>query len=101
MFQPEAVRERDRTLKTVLHYCAENHTLDCAEIILSVAPDIIDVADEDGYTTLHLAVIGGNIPLVNFLISKNADINALDSERHSVIHWATGKFSQPISNYKK
>lgn len=74
----------------MLHYCAENVTLSCAELVLNAIPDIIDVADEDGYTTLHLAVIAGNVPLVNFLISKYADINALDSERHSVIHWATG-----------
>lgn len=78
-------------MKTALHYCAENVGLSCAEIILNAAPEIIDVADEDGYTILHLAVIAGNVTLVNFLVSKLADINALDAEQHSVIHWATGK----------
>lgn len=87
-------------MKTVLHYCAENTSLNCAEIVLSAAPDIIDVADEDGYTTLHLAVIAGNLPLVNFLISKLADINALDAEQHSVIHWATGKLLYCIAFFK-
>ncbi|XP_065211635.1 ankycorbin-like isoform X2 [Planococcus citri] len=87
--KPQTVGERDRTLKTALHYCAENSSLKCAEIVLNAAPELLDAADEDGYTALHLAVIAGNVLLVNFLLSKNADINKLDTERHSVIHWAT------------
>lgn len=78
-------------MKTALHYCAENVSVDCAEALLNVAPEILDAADEDGYTTLHLAVIAGNTTMVNFLISKEADVNKLDAERHSVIHWTTGK----------
>ena len=77
-------------MKTALHYCAENTSLKCAKIVLNTAPDLLDAADEDGYTALHLAVIAGNVLLVNFLLSKSADINKLDAERHSVIHWATG-----------
>lgn len=96
--QPEAITERDRTLKTVLHYCAENTALNCAELVLNAALDLLDAADEDGYTTLHLAVIAGNLTLVNYLLSKSADINKLDAERHSVIHWATGKITQ-VHNY--
>jgi ankyrin repeat protein len=46
--------------------------------------------DEDGFTPLHLAVIQGNIAVINLLISNKADLNALDNEGHSVIHWATG-----------
>jgi ankyrin repeat protein len=89
--QPGAARERDRTMKTALHYCAESASIACADIILSAARDLVDARDEDGYTPLHLAVIAGNRPLIKFLLSKNADVNCLDYERHSVIHWATGK----------
>lgn len=90
MKQLRSIKERDRTLKTVLHYCAENISTTCAEIVLNNAPELLDSVDEDGYTTLHLAVIAGNIQMVKFLISKQADLNKLDSEGHSVIHWATG-----------
>jgi ankyrin repeat protein len=78
-------------MKTALHYCAESSSLACADIVLSAAPDLVDARDEDGYTPIHLAVIAGNKPLIKFLLSKNADVNSLDYERHSVVHWATGK----------
>lgn len=90
-FQPDAARERDRTLKTALHYCAESPSLTCADTVLSAAHDLVDARDEDGYTPIHLAVIAGNKTLIKFLLSKNADVNSLDNERHSVVHWATGK----------
>lgn len=54
------------------------------------APDLVDSRDEDGFTPLHLAVISGNMQLVTFLIANNADIMAVDNERHTVVHWATG-----------
>ncbi|KAL1460798.1 hypothetical protein WDU94_012744 [Cyamophila willieti] len=87
--RPNAVRERDRTRKTVLHYCAENTSLSCAETILEVAPDLIEAADEDGYTPLHLAAIAGNVPLIHTLLAHRANVNSQDNEGHSVVHWAT------------
>ncbi|KAI5741630.1 hypothetical protein M8J76_015533 [Diaphorina citri] len=89
LHDPNAVRERDRTRKTVLHYCAENTILSCAETILEVAPDLIEAADEDGYTPLHLAAIAGNVPLIHTLLAHRANVNSQDNEGHSVVHWAT------------
>lgn len=45
--------------------------------------------NRDGFTPLHLAVIQGNDSLVNLLLSQKVNINALDNEGHSVVHWAT------------
>lgn len=89
--KPSVVRERDRTGKTALHYCAENSNLNCVDQLLSVAGDsaLIDVPDEDGYTALHLAVISGNNGLVRYLVNKGADLRAFDNEKHSPVHWAT------------
>lgn len=53
--------------------------------------ELLDAADEDGYTALHLVVIAGNSALLRFLISRRADVNKLDNERHSIVHWATGQ----------
>lgn len=44
-----------------------------------------------GLTPLHLGVIQGNSALVNLLIANKANVNAIDNEGHSVVHWAAGE----------
>ncbi|CAM1325531.1 nphp-2 (predicted) [Pycnogonum litorale] len=83
------VDRRDRSGKTALHYATDSHQPACAELVLNADPSIIDVQDEEGYTALHLAVINGNIPVARFLLSRNADSNKADKEKHSIVHWAT------------
>ncbi|GFS30210.1 inversin-A [Nephila pilipes] len=87
--QPGAALQRDRTGKTALHYCAENVDVDCASRVLAAAPSLLNVADDEGYTPLHLAVISGNQSMVKYLLTKGADSRAVDSEKHSCVHWAT------------
>ncbi|XP_037913121.1 ankycorbin isoform X2 [Hermetia illucens] len=87
--EPEAVFLRDRSRKSVLHYCSGQRDLVAAASIAVAAPELLESADEDGFTPLHLAVIQGNIAMVNLLLANKADVNALDNEGHSVVHWAT------------
>lgn len=63
-----------------------------ADLLVMAAPDLVDGRDEDGFTPLHLAVIAGNMQLVTFLLANKADINAVDNEKHTVVHWATGLY---------
>jgi ankyrin repeat protein len=58
---------------------------------LKAEPSLLNEQDEEGYTPLHLSVIAGNAAIVKFLISQGADINAVDNEMHSAVHWATGQ----------
>ncbi|XP_039757781.1 ankyrin repeat domain-containing protein 50 [Pararge aegeria] len=53
------------------------------------APALADARDADGLTPLHLAVVHGNVPLVQTLLAVGADVNAKDNEQHTVVHWAT------------
>lgn len=55
------------------------------------APHLMEQADEDGFKPIHLAVIQGTLETVNLLLANKVNVNALDNEGHSVIHWATGK----------
>uniref|UniRef100_A0A182VZH6 ANK_REP_REGION domain-containing protein n=1 Tax=Anopheles minimus TaxID=112268 RepID=A0A182VZH6_9DIPT len=87
--QPSAVHRRDRSNKSALHYCSSAQDIAAAASVAMVAPELIESADEDGFTPLHLAVIQGNLQLVNLLLANGADVNALDNEGHSVVHWAT------------
>lgn len=55
------------------------------------APALANARDADGLTPLHLAVVHGNVPLVQTLLAAGSDVNARDDEHHTVVHWATGK----------
>ncbi|CAL4141513.1 unnamed protein product, partial [Meganyctiphanes norvegica] len=86
--KPEALHERDRTGKSALHYCAENTTLACIDQVVEAEPELLASKDEDGYSPLHLATIAGNKAVVKYLLAKGADVNALDNEKHTAVHWA-------------
>ncbi|XP_048486319.1 protein phosphatase 1 regulatory subunit 12A [Plutella xylostella] len=93
---PAGVRARDRGLRCALHYCASSGAgvsqqarANCADRVLMAAPALADARDADGLTPLHLAVVHGNVPLVQTLLAAGADVNARDDEHHTVVHWAT------------
>ncbi|XP_017082804.2 LOW QUALITY PROTEIN: inversin [Drosophila eugracilis] len=92
--RPQLLRQRDRSHRNALHYCAaqdadQSKDLVAAASIAIAAPELLESADEDGFTPLHLAVIQGNLAMVNLLLANKADVNAVDNEGHSVVHWAT------------
>ena len=73
MPQPSCVRERDRTGKTALHYCAENATADIVQLLLLTTQpqeqqleSLLDAADDDGYTVSKLQLTS-SIDLLNYL----------------------------------
>ncbi|XP_026734654.1 protein phosphatase 1 regulatory subunit 12A isoform X2 [Trichoplusia ni] len=93
---PASVRVRDRGLRCALHYCASSGAgasqaarAACADRVLMAAPALANARDADGLTPLHLAVVHGNVPLVQTLLAAGADVNARDDEHHTVVHWAT------------
>lgn len=77
---------------SALHYCCGQLDLVAAASITTAAPELLESADEEGLTPLHLAVIQGNMALVNLLLANKANVNAVDNEGHSVVHWAAGLF---------
>ncbi|XP_063706247.1 ankycorbin-like [Culicoides brevitarsis] len=87
--KPQSIYTKDRQSRSVLHYCSTpRNELGHVSRVMMKAPDLMEAEDEDGFTPLHLAIIQGNLPLVNLLLSQNANVDALDNEGHSVVHWA-------------
>ncbi|KAL4709384.1 hypothetical protein ACJJTC_013673 [Scirpophaga incertulas] len=93
---PSSVGVRDRGHRCAVHYCASSGAgasqaarAACADRVLMAAPALASARDADGLTPLHLAVVHGNVPLVQTLLAAGADVNAQDDEQHTVVHWAT------------
>nr|CAH7738336.1 unnamed protein product [Callosobruchus chinensis] len=97
--QPSLVFLTDRSGKTALHYCTTStsgvRSAQAADLLVMAAPELIEGRDDDGFTPLHLAVIAGNMQLVTFLLANGADVNAVDNEEHTVVHWAAA--GAPVS----
>ena len=51
--------------------------------------ELINLADEDGYTPLIHATISENIELMRYLVSQGADVNAMTKNGASAIHYAS------------
>ena len=71
------------------------------EQINDVIPDDIDMnaVDEDGWTSLHYAADGGNIPLAIALIQKGANIDPLDRQGLPPLYFAVSKNFKGFAKY--
>ena len=59
------------------------------EAVLETNPGLINLADEEGLTPLHLAALSGNMAALElFLSSQVASVDQLDTGGHSALHWA-------------
>lgn len=77
----------DSSQRTALFYCAENTDTTCIQL-LKKANVNLNQQDKDGLSCLHVAVMCGNGPIVDYLIRNGADVNITDAEMHSVVHFS-------------
>uniref|UniRef100_A0A1I7XHH4 ANK_REP_REGION domain-containing protein n=1 Tax=Heterorhabditis bacteriophora TaxID=37862 RepID=A0A1I7XHH4_HETBA len=85
---PSEVSIRDSEDRIALHYAAETMDLITFQKIYEQDPTLIDCQDKNGYTPLLMSVMGGRTDLVEYLLSKGANLNHVDKDGHSAVHWA-------------
>jgi len=67
------------------------------ELIMDHSTDDIDVPDENGMCPIHWAALRGHLNVVNYLISKGADVDALNSGLNSpLLCAAAGGFQHVV-----
>lgn len=71
-----------------LYRASNNNQFDKTELYKIISSENIDDKDGDGCTLLHLAASRGDLELVTFLLSNNADITILDNGNWSVLRFA-------------
>ena len=58
-----------------------------------------NITDSDKKTPLHYACEEGHLPIVKYLISKGANIEARDKDEKTALHYATFRGDYPIIEY--
>lgn len=58
-----------------------------------------DIKDENGYMSLHYAVIEGHLEMVKFLIDQGANVNSTSDDGHTALHLAARSGNLDIVKY--
>ncbi|VDN29052.1 unnamed protein product [Gongylonema pulchrum] len=85
---PDEVSSRDSEDRVPLHYAAETGNVELFKRLLELNNSLIDCQDQNGYTPLLVASMSGNASTIKVLLENSAQINHLDKDRHSAVHWA-------------
>jgi len=74
---------------TPLLYAARENCIECVDVLLAKGADI-DLADPDGVSPLHLAIMNANWDLAKKLIDAGADVNQWDTFGAAPLFTAVG-----------
>jgi ankyrin repeat protein len=67
---------------------AEQGFLDTVKTLIESNPQLINFSDEGGYTPLHKAAYNNQVEVLNYLITKGADLNAVSNSGSTPMHGA-------------
>ncbi|KAL1518183.1 hypothetical protein ABEB36_001845 [Hypothenemus hampei] len=84
--------------RTALHVMADRNRMDCVVALLSNQAKI-DLPDKDGNRAIHLAVIRGNLPIIQALIVFGCNVNILNNVGESPRHLVTKELESKILYY--
>ena len=73
---------------TALHFAAESDKKETAEILLKAKPDLLDEKSSQGVTALHIAAHHGKTAVLQLLIDKGVDLEAVDTNGWTALHFA-------------
>jgi hypothetical protein len=73
-----------------LHNAAMHGDLEKVKALLKGIPNLLSIKDRDGITPLHVASSNGRKDVVEFLLSKGADKNAINVDGMTPLHLAAG-----------
>ena len=97
-FDPKLVMVCDSKKLTSLHIASQCGHLQVANVIFNASKEfeVLEAADENGNTPLHLACESGNVYIVEFLIASGANITTVNSRGEIPLHVASQQKSVEI-----
>ena len=88
----------DKRGRSALHHAIGANQHAGLRVLLEADPGLATLQDIDGRNVLHLATVAGEVELIRELI-KYVDVDSTDNEKHTAVHFATGKLCF-ISHYE-
>ena len=85
----EIFSAKDEFGNTALYYAVDGGHFESVALILKTGMNI-NITNEDGNTCLHKAMIKDNERMINYLVARGADINALNSFKQTPLFYASG-----------
>ncbi|XP_048740022.2 serine/threonine-protein phosphatase 6 regulatory ankyrin repeat subunit A-like isoform X4 [Ostrea edulis] len=74
--------------KSLIHSTAHRRNLDNLKYLVERASVDVNEKDKDGKTPLYILASGADMPLIEYLIEKNADVNLSNHSGRSPLHEA-------------
>ncbi|XP_027065186.1 uncharacterized protein [Coffea arabica] len=86
--RPFAAREKTKRGETILHLCVKYHQLEALKKLVEAVDDdeFLNQTDGDGLTILHLAVIGKQIEIINYLLTTRIELNARNAKGQTALN---------------
>ena len=88
--QQNSLDATDERGRSALHHAVEANQHGSLRLLLEADPGLATLQDSDGRNVLHLATVAGEIELIKELV-KHIDVDSVDNEKHTALHFATGK----------
>ncbi|MCP9257049.1 Ankyrin repeat protein [Dirofilaria immitis] len=85
---PSEVFFRDDEDRVALHHAAETANAEIFKRILEMDHSLVHCQDQNGYTPLLIASMSGNVSAIKLMIENDIQINHVDKDKHSAVHWA-------------
>jgi len=71
-----------------IHDATQQGDLDRVKTLIEANPELINATDDFGHTPLHFAAAAGQKEIAEFLLSKDADVNLLNTQNQSALLYA-------------
>ncbi|KAG1461775.1 hypothetical protein G6F56_005654 [Rhizopus delemar] len=95
--QKAANEHHPSTGLTPLHFAASRGHLETVKYLVDDYSATIDAKDREGETALLKAAYNGHFPVVQYLVSKNANIHSKDKDGWTALHNACARGYLPVA----
>lgn len=74
---------------TLLHFATTLKDAEAVRLLLEQNPELINQQNNDGETSLHIAMYKENVEIAKILLSRNACVNIYDKDKRTPLHEAS------------